>query len=190
LIRSGSVKITQLGADGGEVLLWIYGPGNVVGAFPEPLPSFHTCSARAMEKGTALVWEYPVFEAYMQEYPQIRRNVGLILASRLDELEERFCEIATEKVARRISLALLRLLKQIGKKVEGGVEISLSRLELAQMTGTTLFTTSRVLSRWGDMGYVLPRREAVLVRDSNWLERAGDEENERWPARSQVQHDC
>jgi hypothetical protein len=57
------------------------------------------------------------------------------------------------------------------------VEISLSREELAQMTGTTLFTTSRILAHWGKMGYVLPRREAVLVRDARQLALAEEDDS-------------
>jgi CRP-like cAMP-binding protein len=128
-----------------------------------------------MEQSTALVWDYSVLQGLMLQYPQIRKNISQILFSRLNELEERFREVATEKVAKRVALALLRLLKHIGKKVHGGVEISLSREELAQMTGTTLFTTSRLLSKWGEMGYVLPRRESVLVRDPIRLELASDD---------------
>jgi CRP-like cAMP-binding protein len=55
------------------------------------------------------------------------------------------------------------------------VEVSLSREELAQMTGTTLFTISRILSKWGEMGFVLPRRESVLVRDPYRLELVSDD---------------
>jgi CRP-like cAMP-binding protein len=175
LIRSGCVKITQLSSDGKEVILWIYGPRNVVGVFPEPLSSSQSCSARAMAQSTALTWEYGDLEGLMQEYPRIRKNIGLILTARLDELEERFRELATEKVAKRLSLALLRLLKQIGKKMDRGVQVDLSREELAQMTGTTLFTISRILSRWSELGIVLPRREAVLVYDEHLLELAGNE---------------
>ena len=111
----------------------------------------------------------------MLKYPQIRKNTSQILFTRLNEMEERFREVATEKVARRVALALLRLLKHVGKKVNGGVEISLSREELAQMTGTTLFTTSRLLSRWGEMGFVLPRRESVVVRDPIRLQLVSEE---------------
>jgi CRP-like cAMP-binding protein len=175
LIRSGSVKVMQLGPNGSEVILWIYGAGNVVGGLSEPISSHHSCSARAMEQSTALVWEYSVLQDLMLKYPQIRKNIGQILFSRLNELEERFREVATEKVARRVALALLRLLKHIGKKVHGGVEISLSREELAQMTGTTLFTTSRLLSKWGEMGFLLPGRESVLVRDPGRLELVSDD---------------
>jgi CRP-like cAMP-binding protein len=56
------------------------------------------------------------------------------------------------------------------------MEVSLSREELAQMTGTTLFTISRLLSRWGEDGFVLPRREAVVIRDPLRLQQMGDAE--------------
>ena len=123
-----------------------------------------------MEQCKALVWEYTRLQMLVAEYPQLRRNISQILAGRLQELEERFREIATEKVAKRLALALTRLVKQVGKKSAEGIEISLSREELAQLTGTTLFTISRILSKWADLGVVIPRREAVLVRDPHRLE--------------------
>jgi len=84
-------------------------------------------------------------------------------------MDERFREISTEKVAPRLSSQLGRLLLQMGNRVEGGIEISLSREELAQLTGTTLFTVSRMLSRWEQDGIVKARREAVLICDSQAL---------------------
>ena len=98
-----------------------------------------------------------------------------LLVSRLRELEERFREIATEKVPRRLALVLLRLAKQVGKNTPDGTLVSLSREELAQMTGTTLFTVSRVLSNWAEMKLVVPKREAVVIRDVRRLETLTDE---------------
>jgi len=60
-----------------------------------------------MQPGTALVWEYMTLQRMMRENPQIGRNISVILSSRLNELEERFREVATEKVAKRIALACL-----------------------------------------------------------------------------------
>ena len=99
----------------------------------------------------------------MEICPRIRQNLSQVLMSRLHELEERFREVATEKVPRRLALALMRLSKHIGKKVHEGVEVSLSREELAQMTGTTLFTISRILSQWseGRIGEIAARVGAV-----------------------------
>ena len=176
LIQSGSVKSTQLSPNGNEVILWMNGSGDAVGVPGDLTGCNHTCSARAVEQCRALTWEYARLQNLLAEYPQIRRNISQILSNRLNELEERFREVATEKVAKRVALALLRLLKHVGKQSPVGIEVSLSREELAQMTGTTLFTISRLLSKWGEEGFVLPRREAVVIRDPRRLLQLGDED--------------
>jgi CRP-like cAMP-binding protein len=53
----------------------------------------------------------------------------------------------------------------MGRQVNGEVEISISREELAQLVGTTLFTVSRLLSDWDRQGIVAARREVVSVRN-------------------------
>jgi CRP-like cAMP-binding protein len=175
MLQSGSVKHTQLSSGGNEVLLWMSGTGDAVNIEPESA-SNHTCSARAVERCRALVWEYNRLQTLLTQYPVIRRNISLILAGRLHELEERFREMATEKVAKRLAFTLLRLLKRVGKPVKTGIEISLTREELAQMTGTTLFTISRILSAWAEKGYVQPRRQGVVISDPKKLEHIGDED--------------
>jgi CRP-like cAMP-binding protein len=173
VLQSGSAKHTQLSANGEEVLLRMSGSGDPVNVQTELSGCNHSCSVRAMEQCRALVWEYTRMQALLERYPQIRKNIMQILASQLQELEERFREVATEKVARRLALVLLRLLKQIGKPSGAGIEVAMSREELAQMTGTTLFTISRVLSKWAEQGFVIPKREAVLVSDRKQLEQVG-----------------
>lgn len=178
LIQSGSVKSAQLSPNGNEVILWMNGSGDAVGVPADMNACSHTCSARAMEQCRALIWEYSRLQKVLADHPQIRKNISKILSSRLNELEERFREVATEKVAKRVALALLRLLKQVGKQSPGGIEVSLSREELAQMTGTTLFTISRLLSKWGEEGFVQPRREAVVIRDPRRLVQMGDNDED------------
>jgi len=168
LIQTGSVKLFQ-SADGDQVILWMNGTGDTVCMPAESSDCSYTCSARAMEKCRTLIWEYDSLQNLLVEYPRIRKNISQILSSRLIELEERFREVATARVAKRVALTLMRLLKQVGKVSEGGIEVSLSREELAQMTGTTLFTVSRLLSKWKDAGFVEPRREAVVILDQRRL---------------------
>lgn len=177
MIQTGSVKLSQLSANGNEVIMWMQGSGEPVGVPAHSMSCSHTCSARAMEQCRASVWEYAKLQQLLEEYPQIRANISRILSSRLDELQERFREVATEKVAKRLAFTLLRLVKKIGKPAREGTAVSLSREELAQMTGTTLYTISRLLSKWGDEGFVLPRREAVVVVDPKRLSRISDEED-------------
>jgi CRP-like cAMP-binding protein len=176
LLQTGSVKLTQLSPHGNEVILWMNGQGDAVGVLADIPSCSHTCSARAMEHCRALTWEYTKLQTLVADYPQIRKNISQILFKRLNELEERFREVATEKVAKRLALALLRLVKQVGKQLPDGVQVALSREELAQMTGTTLFTISRILSKWGDQGFVIPRRESVVVVDCKRLGMVGDDD--------------
>jgi CRP-like cAMP-binding protein len=175
LIQSGSVKLTQLSPGGSEVILWMKSEGDALGEHVDASSCSHSCSARAMEQCRTLSWEYTRLQLLLSEYPQIRANINHILSTRLSELEERFREVATEKVARRLALALLRLLKKAGKDDRGEGRVSLSREELAQMTGTTLFTISRILSKWSEEGLVIPRREAVVVPDAARLEEMSDD---------------
>ena len=165
LLITGSVKITKLGQGGGEVILRLRVPGDVLGATGLFSCGLYCTTAQAFRACRALVWEAGVFNELVKRYPVLHQNLVGILGERLQELENRFCEVATERVGPRVALQILRLLKTIGRRVEGGVEIGLSREELGQMTGTTLFTVSRLLSAWEARGVVKPCREAVTICD-------------------------
>ena len=175
LITSGCVKVTQLGPNGQEVILRLNGPSELIGAQGLSAGKHHLATARAIQTSTALIWEASVFESISDRFPALRRNTARILGERLQEMEERFREISTQKVAPRLSHQLIRLLKQLGRGLDQSVEISLSREELAQLTGTTLFTVSRLLSQWEKQGIVSSRREAVVVCDVQALAALSEE---------------
>ena len=79
-------------------------------------------------------------------------------------MEDRFREISTENVTSRLSRQICRLVKQIGIRSNGSVKIKITREELAQMIGTSLFTVSRLLSEWDiEKGIVTTRREGFSV---------------------------
>jgi CRP-like cAMP-binding protein len=70
-----------------------------------------------------------------------------------------------------VARALLRLARQAGQRAEDGVLIGLplSREDLAEMTGTTLYTVSRILSHWEQQGFVEAGRERVLIHHPHAL---------------------
>jgi CRP-like cAMP-binding protein len=171
MIRTGSVKLAQLSPDGKEVILWLNGPGDAVGMHADADGANHSCSARAMERCQVFVWESHILQVIIARYPRIQTNLGRILASRLSELEERFCEMASERVPRRLALVLIRLLKSVGKEGREGVAVVITREELAQLTGTSQFTVSRTLSKWAAFGFIVPRREGVVIIDLDRLRR-------------------
>jgi CRP-like cAMP-binding protein len=176
LLTSGSAKIVQFGQNGTEVILRVKGPGEVVGRlglFPQVR---HCSTAKVLRTATAMIWDAAVFDSLTQRSISLRRNITYILCQELYDLEERYREVSTERVSVRLSHQLVRLLKQIGRRVDGGVEIRLSREELAQLIGTTLFTVSRLLSDWNQRGIVATRREAVSVHNFQALVQLAEEE--------------
>jgi CRP-like cAMP-binding protein len=165
LLTSGFAKISQFGLSGAEVILRLSVPGDVLGATGLFTTGLHFTTAQAFRMCRALVWDVPTFKALVTRYPVLHQNMVKILSEDLLELQERFREVATERVAPRVARQLVRLLKRIGRAVNDSVEVSLTREELAQMTGTTLFTVSRLLSAWEERGMVKPRREGVTICD-------------------------
>jgi CRP/FNR family transcriptional regulator, nitrogen oxide reductase regulator len=169
LVTSGSVKTTQLGQDGTEVILRLNGPGDLIGATGLGSRCLHRSTARALGASRALVWGATVFEALLGRFPILRHNVAHMLDDHLKELEERFREISTENVPMRLGHEIARLANRVGERINGAVKISLSCEELAQLTGTTLFTVSRHLSQWKEEGILSTGRRAVMVHDPQAL---------------------
>jgi CRP-like cAMP-binding protein len=176
-ITSGLVKITKFGSDGTEVILRLSGPGDVLGAPDPSCGQISGTTAQVFRPCRALVWDARAFKALLEPFPVLHRNMNRILGGHLLELEERFREIAAERVGPRVARQLVRLAEQIGRRANNAIEVDLSREELAQMTATTLFTVSRLLSAWETLGIVRPRREGVAVCDLEAL-RSMSEQNQ------------
>jgi len=165
LVLSGAVKVTQTGFRGGEVMLRICGPGDLVGTFCLLPDEKHESAAQMAQVGTTLVWDSINFAKLLDGIPRLRHNTFRALEERLREMEQRFRELSTDDVPARLSSELMRLSKQFRSGASENGEIHLSQTDLAQLTGTTFCTVSRLLGRWQKLGIVSVRREAVRVHD-------------------------
>jgi len=171
LLTRGKIKITQLGQNGSEVILRLVWSGDLVSQEGLSLQSKHRSTAQALDDATVLVWDTSVFEGLADRFLLLRRSLQNIVSQRLEELEERYREVSTAKVAARLSHELVRLATKAGHRTNIISDIHLSREELAQLTGTTLFTVSRLLSEWGYLGLVRIRRETVSVQNIDALKK-------------------
>jgi CRP-like cAMP-binding protein len=108
----------------------------------------------------------------METRPYLSFGLMQLMTGYLQEMQERYRELATERVERRIALTVLRLAAQIGKRSSGDetmVELPLSRQDVAEASGTTIFTVSRVLADWERRGLVEAGRERVVIRNPHGL---------------------
>ena len=163
LLTDGRAKIMQFGENGIEVILRFTAPGEVIGELGLEPRSTHCSTAQALQACKVLVWSAGTFEAALERFPTLQRNAERIIQRRLEELESRFCEVATELASPRLAHALVRLIDQIGHKVNGHVEINVSLEALGQMTAMTTFTVSRLLTDWEKQGMLRVRREAIEI---------------------------
>lgn len=166
ILLSGKIKLTQVTPDGQQVILRYAAPGEVFALIAVLSGASYPVSAEVAETSQVLAWHKPDMQQLMLEIPTLSQNAIRILATRVIEFQDRIRELATERVERRIARTLLRLARQAGRKVDEGVliDIPLSRQDLAQLAGTTLFTVSRTLSRWEEKGLIVTGREKVIIR--------------------------
>lgn len=165
LLTEGRVKIIQFSEHGTEVILRLCVPGDLISELALVPGSRHTSTAQALQDSKALAWDAAAFEAALDRFPVLRSNAKRILEDRLYELERRFCEVSTETVAPRLAHGLVRLLDQIGQKVNSHFEINVSQEALAQMTSMASFTVCRLLTNWESQGFVRLRREAIEIHN-------------------------
>jgi CRP-like cAMP-binding protein len=171
LLESGNVKHTQAGPSGDEILLRICVPGEVIAGPGFSGVSRHRYSARAIDDAVVLTWQCEDIRSFMQMHPRFAINISQILSSRLTELEKRLRDFTAEEATTRVAMLLVGLSKQLGRPADEGVKIGITQDEIAQMAGLSMFTVSRMLSRWANRGLVITRRQAIIVPDVRRLAR-------------------
>jgi CRP-like cAMP-binding protein len=164
LLTDGRVKITQCAKDGTEVILRLCIPGEVISERALVPGGRHSSTAQALQDCKVLAWDSVTFEAALERFPVLRCNVKRIVEQRLEQLERRFYEVSTEMAAPRLAHQLVRLLKQIGHKVNGHLEINVTQEVLAQMASMTPEVTCRLLKNWENQQFLRLRRNAIEIR--------------------------
>ncbi len=177
----GSVKLLQSKPKGHEVLLRFVNAGQLLGPMTAVDRPDYAFTAVAVRWCQALGWNIGVMAELMETYPRIALNALAELTVRMRELQARYCELATERVEQRVAQGLIRLADQVGYQTDGAflIDVPLSRHELAQMTGTSLYTVSRLLSAWEREGVVDAGRQRVAILERQRLAAIAEARAER-----------
>ncbi|WP_291866698.1 Crp/Fnr family transcriptional regulator [Bradyrhizobium sp.] len=171
VLLHGHVRATRTTPAGEQVVVRYVAPGETFGvAVAIGLPRY-PATATAVDDSVVLTWPSTTWPRLVAKFPALATNTLQTLGSRLQETHTRVVEMSTQQVEQRVAHALLRLAKQSGRKVEHGVEIDfpISRQDVAQMTGTTLHTVSRILSAWESRGLIESGRQRIVLREPHKL---------------------
>ncbi len=172
IVETGLLKLIQLTPDGREVIVRFVGPGEPFGGIVALDKAAYPITALAGEPTRLRAWPRETLAPLLQQYPQVRVNIMREMATHMTDALTRVRELTTARVGQRLAHTLLRLIRQCGRQVPDGVLIShsLTRQELAELTGTTLYTVSRTLSKWEDEGILGTANRRLLIRDPERLE--------------------
>ena len=176
ILLHGHLKVMQTTSEGEQVMVRYVIPGEVFGIAKAMQRPAYPASCVAVEESIVLAWPSAQWDRFMVGNPQFAVNALQAVGQRLQDAQTRIQELSTEEVEQRVARCILRLIDSSGEETAEGVSISfpITRQEIAEMTGTTLHTVSRLLSAWKDQGLVNTGRKRVTVRKVNDLIRLAE----------------
>jgi CRP-like cAMP-binding protein len=165
VLLQGNIRLSQLTPEGQQVILRYASSGEAFGIIAVLSGTNYPVTAQAVEECLVLAWGETEMNGLMAAIPRLALNAMKIMAAHLREFQDRIRELSTERVEQRIARAVLRLARQSGRKTEEGIllDLPVSRQDLAELTGTTLYTVSRTLSGWEQQGLIKSGREEIII---------------------------
>jgi len=121
--------------------------------------SAYFLSAKAISDTVALVVSKREFLSFVEKYPIVKDKVLLVMGKVIDSAYERLSDFVGEPASRRVLNVLYMLYSKFGNSV------SFNREEVADMAGTTVETTVRVLKNLKAANIIRSRRGGIIILD-------------------------
>ncbi len=165
IIKEGQVKVSIVSEGGREVILSLLGPGAVFGELALLDGKPRSANVVATDETSLIMLRRSDFQQLVYKTPQIATALLAELARRLRRTDRQIEGLALLDVASRISETLLQLATDQGKETAEGIAIESrpTHQELANMSGTTRETVSRVLKRLETQGYIACKGRKIIV---------------------------
>ncbi|WP_343315235.1 Crp/Fnr family transcriptional regulator [Brucella sp. BE17] len=178
LLLYGRLKVNQVTSDGQQIIVRMVHPGDLFGFAKALQRHDYPGTAVAVTESIVLGWPTDLWDYFVEQNPGLAMNAIQTIGTRLEEAHTRIREMSTEEVERRVAHVVLRLAQKAGKKEENGIRIDfpITRQDIAEMTGTTLHTVSRILSGWEAKGFVRGGRQKLTVIDTTGIRRLAEGE--------------
>lgn len=176
-VIEGGVRIAQSGSDGAQVVIRFVGPGEMFGTVALFTDGRYPADAITLSETLEASWSEAELFELMARYPQIAVNLIRIIGKRLQDVQNRVRELATQRAERRVAHAVLRLARQAGHSTIDGTAIKfpLRRRDVADVSGTTLHTASRILTAWEKAGLLVTNNQHLTIRQPTELLRIAED---------------
>ena len=164
-VQAGRLRLSQVTPAGQAVTVRFTGPSEVCAALAVLDGKAYPFTATAVLPTLVILWSRSGLRELLQLHPRFERNVLDVVGLHAREVLDKFRELATEPVPRRLARALLRLLRLGLPCRDGGVLIEhVRQRDLAELASTSPYTVNRILSEWASQGILERRRAGIVIR--------------------------
>jgi CRP-like cAMP-binding protein len=171
VIATGSVKLFKYSSDGKTVLVDVLKQGEFFGNLDPSGEAVYVETAEVQTPSCILNINSVNFRNILEKYPNSALIVLDIISQRLRESHEMLRQLSALSVENRIFYTLLKLAEKLGEQKEIGllIQIPLSRKDIAEMTGTTPETASRIMSRLQSENIIETGRKWIAIKNISYL---------------------
>lgn len=160
LVISGKIKTMKMAEDGRELMTGIYQAEDFLGINIILSNNEHNDTATALEDSCLCFFPKTQFDEMLRLYPDVAGKFLEILSHEIRKKDGYLLQLAYQSVRKRISEAILRLYKQH----EDGMEtLSVSRDDLAALSGTAAETVSRTLTEFKNEGLIEKKGSTLKI---------------------------
>ena len=167
-IRQGRVKVSQTAVNGKEVIVGYHGPRELLGCCGLVGDVCYPCYAEAVEPTDVVYVTREIFNRLLSRVPTVASELLTQMVGRLREAHCKMRQLALQPVEERVIAVLIELGQEFGSSEDGQVTLPahVTRQQISEMAGTTIETTSRVISNLRRTGLVRSsKRQTILFPD-------------------------
>lgn len=171
IIASGKVKLGRSTWDGRENLFAIRGPSDTFGELSAFDPGPWTSTATAVTVVCVAPVDRDVLRAWIGARPVIADRMLRVLARRLRRTDDLLTDMIFTDVPGRVAKQLMRLAQRFGVQEDGALRVNhdLTQMEIAQLVGASRETVNKVLTDFGQRGWIRLEGRSMLITDSERL---------------------
>ena len=176
IILVGTVKITRVNDEGKEVILALLGPGEIFGEMAILDGEARSANALAQEDCELLAIQKSEFLNLLKKNFKISFALMGELAKRLRKSDQQIEALSLSDAEHRIGVSVLNLAEDMGVIRKGQVTIEKLpfQQDIANMSGTSRETVSRVLKLFEDRHMITKVGHTVVIPDYAFFKRLFD----------------
>ncbi|HHL40785.1 MAG TPA: Crp/Fnr family transcriptional regulator [Deltaproteobacteria bacterium] len=176
VVRTGRVKLVRSSAAGKEQIIRILYPGDLLGMEVLYDGAVYANTAVAMDNCELCYIKRESFLAILDRSPGVARKLIFALGRELNQAYERIGTLGLMNAREKLAHLLCTLADEYGEKVDGQVRLNLtlSRLEIAELLGITQETSIRLLKAFKDDGIIDIRRKEIIIKSVERLKAVGE----------------